>query len=349
MKYQRILVRATNWVGDAVMCAPALQALREQFPSAHIAILARPWVAALYGREKFCDELIPYDAPRGWQGVRAKWDMARDLKQRKFDCAILLQNAFEAAAIVRAASIPVRIGYDRDARGWLLTHPIRVPASGEIPRHQRFYYLELFKRAGLIGNYSFDSPIQLSGAAEAAAEGHKRLANMLIAGPVIGVSPGAAYGGAKRWLPERFAEAAVSVARRIGATIAIFGSDSERDICDTVLHRVESTGQACINFAGATSLAEFIELAAACEVYLTNDSGPMHIASALGVPTTVVFGATDEEATGPTGPRSQVVREPVECSRCMLRECPIDHRCMTRVSAQRVADVAVELLVSKGR
>jgi heptosyltransferase II len=349
MKYQRILVRGTNWVGDAVMCVPALQALREQFPAAHIGILARPWVAALYSREKFCDELIPYDAPRGWQGVRAKWDLARDLKMRKFDCAVLLQNAFEAAAVARAALIPVRIGYDRDARGWLLTDPIRVPASGEIPRHQRFYYLELFKRAGLIENYSLDLPIRLSGAADAAADGRKRLANLQVRGPVIGVSPGAAYGGAKRWLPERFAEAAVSVARKIGATVAIFGSGSERDICDTVLHHVTSAGQACINFAGATSLAEFIELAAACEVYLTNDSGPMHIASALGVPTTVVFGATDEESTGPTGSRSRVVREPVECSRCLLRECPIDHRCMTRVSAQRVADVAVELLVSKDR
>src|SRR3954453_10860183 len=114
MNYQRILVRATNWVGDAVMCVPALQALRKQFPGAHIAILARSWVSALYGREPFCDELIPYDAPRGRAGIRAKWDVARELRSRKFDCAILLQNAFEAAAVVRAASIPVRIGYDRD-------------------------------------------------------------------------------------------------------------------------------------------------------------------------------------------------------------------------------------------
>jgi heptosyltransferase II len=349
MKYQRILVRATNWVGDAVMCVPALQALREQFPSAYIAILARPWVAALYSREKFCDELIPYDTPRGWNGVRAKWRIARELRRRKFDCAILLQNAFEAAAIVRAAFIPVRIGFDRDARGWLLTHPVRVPRPGDIPRHQRFYYLELLKRAALVAGYSLDSPIRLSGAAEMAESGRKRFAKRGITGSVVGISPGAAYGGAKRWLPERFAEAAVSLAQRIGATTAIFGSDSERDICDTVFRYVESAGQACVNFAGATSLAEFIELAAACEVYLTNDSGPMHIASALGVPTTVIFGATDEEATGPTGPRSQVVREPVECSRCLLRECPIDHRCMTRVSAQRVADVAFQLLADKGR
>jgi heptosyltransferase-2 len=348
MKYQRILVRATNWVGDAVMCVPALQALRNQFPAAQIAILARPWVAALYAREAFCDEIISYAAPGGARGIPDKWKIARELSAKQFDCAILLQNAFEAAAIVRAAGIPVRIGYGRDGRGWLLTHPVRVPEPGEIPKHQRFYYLELFKRAGLIESYSADSNIRLSGATQAAMFGRERFTKLSITGPVIGLSPGAAYGGAKRWLPERFAEAAVSVAKQVGATIAIFGVDSEHDICSTVLDHVQSAGLTCFNFAGTTSLTEFIELAAACEVYLTNDSGPMHIASALGVPTTVVFGATDEEATGPTGPLAQVVREPVECSPCLLRECPIDHRCMTQVSAQRVATAALELLAIKG-
>jgi heptosyltransferase-2 len=280
--------------------------------------------------------------------MREKWAVARDLKQRKFDCAILFQNAFEAAAVVRAASIPARIGYDRDGRGWLLTHPIPVPTSGEIPRHQRFYYLELLKRAGLIDGYSPDSAIRLFGAAGAAEQGRKRLLNAQITdAPVVGVSPGAAYGGAKRWLPERFAEAAVSIARRRNGVVAIFGSNEEREICDLVFQHVVATGQRCFNFAGTTSLAEFIELAAACDVYLTNDSGPMHIASALGVPMTVIFGATDEEATGPTGPGNQVVREPVECSPCLLRECPIDHRCMTRVSAHRVAQVALDLLANR--
>ena len=124
MEYRRILVRATNWVGDAVMSIPALQALRERYPDARISILARPWVAGLYGREPFCDELIPYDAPRGWTGIGEKRRTADGLRRRRFDAAILLQNAFEAAALVRWAGIPVRIGYARDGRGWLLTHPI---------------------------------------------------------------------------------------------------------------------------------------------------------------------------------------------------------------------------------
>ncbi len=349
MAFQKILVRATNWVGDAVMSIPALQALRERFPGAHISVLARPWVAGLYGREPFCDELIPYEAPRGWNGWREKWRVAADLRSRQFDCAILLQNAFESAALVRLAGIPLRIGYDRDARGWLLTHPIPAPRAGETPRHQRFYYLELLKRAKLIVGYSAGSAIRLNGASSAAQKGREHFKRASVIGPVIGVSPGAAYGGAKRWLPERFAEAAVEVARERGATVAIFGSREELAICKLVQRRIEDAQQPCVNFAGTTGLAEFIELAAACEVYLTNDSGPMHIASALGVPTVVIFGPTDDSATGPTGTRSRVIREPVECSPCLLRECPIDHRCMTRVGAARVAQVALGLLETEKR
>lgn len=331
------------------MSIPALQALHEQFPGAKISVLARPWVAGLYGREPFCHELIPYEAPRGWKGLGQKWAVAADLRSRKFDCAVLLQNAFESAALAKLAGIPLRIGYARDGRSWLLTHPIPVPAAGEIKRHQRFYYLELLKRARFVDGYDTDMPIRLEGAAAAARCGRDRFAQSSVNGPVIGVSPGAAYGGAKRWLPERFAEAAIEVAHERGATVAVFGSREELPICELVQRTIEAAGQRCLNFAGTTALAEFIELAAACEVYLTNDSGPMHIASALGVPTVVIFGATDDEATGPTGDRSRVVRQPVECSPCLLRECPIDHRCMTRVSSERVAQAALGLLETAKR
>src|ERR1700692_3236118 len=127
-----ILVRATNWVGDAVMSLPALRALRQRFPEAHISILAKSWVADLYGREPFCDRMISY-TPRNW---REKWRASRDLASERFDCAILLQNAFEAAAIAFAARIPERIGYARDGRGFLLPRAIAVPQPGEIPRHE---------------------------------------------------------------------------------------------------------------------------------------------------------------------------------------------------------------------
>jgi len=346
MEFRNILVRATNWVGDTVMSLPALHALRKRFPSARISILARPWVASLYEREPFCDELIPYDAPSGWKGLGRKWRAACDLRRRRFDCAILLQNAFESAALVWLARIPVRIGYDRDARGWLLTHPISVPSMNEAPRHQRFYYLELLKRAKLIKAYSSEAFVTLSGAPAAAEQGRKRFLERGLTEPVIGVSPGAAYGAAKRWRPEGFADAAVQIASERSASIAVFGSKEETSICEFVCQRIEAAGVPYANFGGATILGEFIELAAACEVFLTNDSEPMHIASALGVPTVAIFGATDERATGPTGLHTRVVRQQVECSPCLLRECPIDHRCMVRVSADRVAETALGLFGS---
>jgi heptosyltransferase II len=333
----RILVRATNWVGDAVMSLPALRALRQRFPRAHIAILAKPWVADLYRREPICNELISYTA----KTIPEKWAAARALRPHNFDTAILLQNAFEAAAIARLAGIPERIGYARDGRGFLLTHAIPVPQPGEIPRHERFYYLELLRRAGIIDSLPESNSIRLETAPIARAAGLERFRQLGLGNVVIGVSPGAAYGTAKRWLPERFAEAANRLANELSASVAIFGSKDERELCASVAASIAAPVK---NFAGETTLAEFIDLAAACRVYLTNDSGAMHIASALGVPTVAVFGATDDQTTGPTGPLAKVVREVVECSPCLKRECPIDHRCMTRVGAARVAEVALDLL-----
>lgn len=327
-------MRATNWVGDAVMSLPALRALRERYPQAHIAILAKPWVGDLYGREPFCNELIPYTP----KTLPEKWAAGRALASRGFDKAILLQNAFEAAAVAWAARIPERVGYARDGRSFLLTRAVAVPEPGE---HERFYYLELLKRAGIIDRVPECEAIRLDGAPAARAAGLERFRSRGMGEVVIGVSPGAAYGSAKRWIPEHFSEAASRVARELDATVAVFGSAVERDVCEQVARGVTVPVH---NFAGETSLGEYIELAAACRAYLTNDSGPMHIASALGLPTVAVFGATNHVTTGPTGPLAKVVRENVECSPCLKRECPIDHRCMTRVSAERVAQVALELV-----
>lgn len=325
MNYSNILIRATNWVGDAVMCLPALRAIRERFPQARITILAKPWVAGLYSRESFANEVLPYQARSTKEKVAFAWG----LRGRGFDCAILLQNAFEAALVARLAAIPTRIGYNRDGRGLLLTVAVPPPRPGEIPRHQRFYYLELLRRAGLIDALPASDAIHLDGPRVERTR-------------VVGVSPGAAYGSAKRWLPERFAAAAARLARARQASIALFGSQDERALCEQVAALL--TGLPVTNYAGQTTLEQFIDLAARCEVFLTNDSGAMHIASALGVPTVAIFGATDDVATGPVGSHTVVVRQPVDCSPCLLRECPIDHRCMTGVSAERVVDEALRLL-----
>ncbi|MGD0132908.1 MAG: lipopolysaccharide heptosyltransferase II [Bryobacteraceae bacterium] len=323
MDFSNILVRATNWVGDAVMSLPALRAIRERFSTARISVLAKPWVADLYGRESLIDEIILYSGQSPSQ-------TGHQLRSRRFDCAILLQNAFEAAWIAWLARIPTRIGYKRDGRQLLLTRAVNVPKPGQIPRHERFYYLELLRRAGIIDAMPESEEIRLGSGAVPSA---KR---------VIGVSPGAAYGTAKRWLPERFAEAAGALATARGASIALFGSKGERELCGEVAQLLN--GHQVTNYAGQTTLAQFIDLASGCELFLTNDSGSMHIASALGVPTVAIFGPTDDSTTGPTGPNARVVRHPVDCSPCLLRECPIDHRCMTGVSAERVVQEALQLL-----
>src|SRR6266568_3460991 len=166
--YSKILIRATNWVGDAVMSLPALAAIRCRFPHAEIVVLARPWVADIYAGETSIDRVIRYHAARGLRGWGAKWKLAGELRKERFDCAILLQNAFEAALLARLAGIPKRIGYDRDGRGWLLTDPVAVPARGDIPRHERYYYLELLRRGGVIEDIPASDSIRLEGCSEAA-------------------------------------------------------------------------------------------------------------------------------------------------------------------------------------
>src|SRR5277367_3607249 len=215
LDFSNILVRATNWLGDAVMSLPALRAIRDRFSTARISVLAKPWVADLYGRESFIDEIILYSG-------ESPWRTGHELRGRRFDCAILLQNAFEAAWIAWLARIPTRIGYKRDGRQLLLTRAVDVPKPGEIPRHERFYYLELLRRAGLIDALPAGEDIRLR---RGVAENGKR---------IIGISPGAAYGTAKRWLPERFAQSAGTLATVRGASIAIFGTKGERELCEEV-------------------------------------------------------------------------------------------------------------------
>src|SRR5664280_100937 len=187
----KVLVRATNWLGDAVMSLPAIRAIRQVFPHAHLAVLSRPSVAGLYARETCIDRVIPYPAPKG---LGARRELAGRLRAERFDGAILLQNAFDAALTVWLAGIPERIGYRRDGRGMLLTGAIPVPEPGDIPRHERFYYLELLRRAGMMERFPETTAIHLEGIAEARQGGAAHLASLGIEGLAVGVSPGAAYG-----------------------------------------------------------------------------------------------------------------------------------------------------------
>ena len=330
----RILVRATNWIGDAVMSIPALEALRGRFPDAHITILARPWVSDVYHNATFCDAIELYTPKPGIKDWRGKLALARQLQAKRYDAALILPNSFDSALICRLAGIPVRIGYSRDGRGVLLTHAVPRPADST---HERFYYLELLKRAGWLEEFpDHEAPIRLRTAP-------RPFTDLGLPGDVIGLSPGAAFGTAKRWLPERFAGSAAVLARQWNAGVAIFGSKDERPVAELVAQGVRERGIEVRNLAGQTSLREFIERLAACRFFLTNDNGAMHLAAAVGVPTLAVFGSTDYNTTGPTGDSTRIVREPVECSPCLKRECPIDHRCMTRVTVDRVIEEALAL------
>jgi heptosyltransferase-2 len=334
-----ILIRATNWIGDAIMSLPALRAVRRRFPDAAITVYARPWVSALYEGERSIDHVVALEGAPGARDWAAKGELIRRLRRGQFDLAILFPNSFESAAVVRLAGVKRIIGYTRDGRSLLLTDAIAVPKRGEIGRHERFYYLELLRRAGLIETLPEVPEIRLHGIGELRAKGEKLFETLGVKLPVIGVSPGAAYGSAKRWLPERFAESAARLAADLGGSVAVFGSAAEKGLCGEVARAAQGR-----NLAGATELRAFIEMTAACSIFLTNDSGAMHIASAVGVPSVTVFGPTDELATGPLGPAARLVREAVDCAPCLLRECPIDHRCMTRVTADRVVLAAQESL-----
>ncbi len=337
----KILVRATNWVGDAVMCIPALEAVRARWPQAEISILARRWVADLYGGQPFADRVITQDAsPRNPFLVEGT---ARTLRREYFDCALLLQNAFSAAWLAWRAGIPERIGYARDGRSFLLTRAIAVPAKSEIPAHESYYYLELLRRAGWIEKVPQVSEIRLwlTPQATEAAESQLQQAGARAEAVRIALAPGAAYGSAKCWLPERFAEAADGLIGQFGADVILFGTSSEAEVCQQIAARMHHRP---VNLAGQTPIGELPALFSRCQLFLGNDSGAMHVAAAVGVPVVAIFGPTDPEGTSPVTPKWSLVRHPVSCSPCFLRECPIDHRCMTRIEVAEVQAAAVKWL-----
>lgn len=319
------------------MSIPALEAIRSRFPQAHITILARPWVADVYRGAPFCDQILLYHPQRGFGDLGAKWKLSRVLKRIGFDVAILLPNSFDAALVPFLAGIPKRVGYASDARRLLLTDAIESPREGDIPVHERFHYLELLRRAGFLSQLPAEAPIRLS------------VTPKRYEMPIVGLSPGAAFGTAKRWLPESFSAAAVDLAKRWpGSRVIVFGTKDEADVCERVAASIAARGVDVQSLGGKTGLYEFMEHAAACRVFVTNDNGAMHLVSALGVPTVAVFGATRHLPTGPSGDRAVVVRQSVDCSPyphpCMLRECPIDHRCMAAVTPQRVVEEALKIV-----
>lgn len=338
----RILVRAPNWIGDAVMCEPALRGLRALFPKAEITLLAKPAIAELFIAYPGIDRRLVFDDRGIHAGLSGKWTLAGLLRRQQFDLAVLLQNAFEAALITWLAGIRRRYGYVTDGRAFLLTDPVARPDRATLV-HQVHYYWDLLMPLGVTGSPSVPSLAVSENETRAMDE---RLEELGIGRDdlIVGVNPGSTYGSAKRWLPERYAEAALRVCRQIeqqqkrAVSVVILGAKGEEALGYSVADRL--TVRSAV-LSGRTTIRELMAATKRCAILLTNDTGPMHLAAAFAVPVVAVFGPTDWKTTAPYGWEASIVRQPVDCAPCLLRECPIDHRCMTGVTVDMVTQAAV--------
>lgn len=345
----RILLRGANWIGDAVMTMPAVQRLRELHPRAYIALACPEKLHDLWRHNPFLTEVIPF---------RRGADIPT-LRQAEFDLAVIFPNSFRSAWECYRAKIPRRVGFEGHWRRRLLTDIVAEPRS-EVPihervavadrtfavkhfasmRHQAHRYLDLVAYLG--GNRDLVQPKiylrfdELPPLSKFFRDDGR---------PLIAINPGAEYGPAKRWMPTRFAEVAIRVSQQFNCRWLIVGGPGDRDLARGIadaLAAANMDADAIINVAGQTTLAELCVLLKRCRLCLTNDTGPMHIAYALGTPIIAIFGSTAPELTGPLGDRSCVIRQPVECSPCFLRECPIDFRCMTRITVDQVVDAVLK-------
>lgn len=308
-----------------MLSLPAVRDARRNFPEARIEVLARPWVAALYEAVSEVD---------GVRTSRAFRENVRALRG-SFDAALLLPNSFASALEVFLARIPERWGYAADGRGWLLTRRARVPREAR-GRSQVHYYRAMLEGVGL----------SLSAAPETALRcpeaWHARAGELLGAdGPWVGINPGAYFGSAKRWIPARYAAVGDLLAARAGARVVVLGGAAERPLSESIAGAMRVPARV---LCGETTLPELVGVLSRLALLVTNDSGPMHVAAALGIPIVAVFGPTDWRETAPVTERQRLVRESVPCAPCLLRDCPIDHRCMRSITVERVARAAFSLL-----
>jgi len=324
------------------MCEPALRGLRSLFPEAEVTMLAKRAVAELFSAAPELNRVLVYDDKGAHAGLSGKWALAGTLRRHGFELAVLFQNAFEAAFLSWLAGIPQRYGYATDGRVFFLTTPVAVPNRRHAV-HQVEYYWNLLKPLGLSGVAS--SPALCVTADEGRQlDGRLAGAGVGLSDIVIGINPGSTYGSAKRWLPERFADVAQRLVRQLEqaenahVAVVILGAKGEESLGQDIAAQI---GGRSVVLSGATTIRELMAVVKRCRILITNDTGPMHIAAACAVPVVAVFGPTDWRTTAPYGQERSIVREAVDCAPCLLRECPIDHRCMTRIPVERVYDTAI--------
>jgi heptosyltransferase-2 len=326
------------------MCEPALRALRRLFPQAAITLLVKPSVAGLFEAHPAVDRIFLYDNKGRHAGLTGKWRLAGDLRQKGFDMAVLFQNAFEAALITALASIPRRYGYATDGRSFLLSEPVATH-DRQKPVHQIDYYWNMLKPLGLTGQP--DQPqLCLSRDEDQLMAERLNQRGITTEHVVIGINPGSTYGGAKRWLPDRFADSTERLCRTLSdagrrPAVVVIGAKGEEPLGQEIAARLTVPSAM---LTGATTIRQLMAVIKRCSLLVTNDTGPMHVASALGVPVVAIFGPTDWRTTSPSGSEHALLRHPVDCAPCMLRECPIDHRCMTGVTADEVYQAGIQIV-----
>jgi heptosyltransferase-2 len=334
---ERIAVIAPNWLGDAVMALPAFADVRRHFASAHIAVAARPSVAPMYTMVSGVDGVITLPGGgglRAWTGWR---EDVRALEEGSFDTAILFPNSYGSARTAAKANIAERWGYAADMRGGLLTRAVPKP-QGDL--HQRAYYQHLTTALGIPEGPPYASIRPDSGKARQLL----RDIGLDLDEPFVVFAPGAAYGRAKQWLPERYAELADLIINERGWPVVMVGAKVDRSACDDIARRLPKTGtriNRLIDFCGKSDLPTLAGILGEAHAVVSNDSGAMHLAGAVGTKVVAVFGPTREKQTSPlssgaAAPTPIVITHDVFCRPCMLRECPIDHRCMRRIAARDV-------------
>ena len=350
----RILVVQPSWVGDAVMATPTLRALRERFPKAEISYLMKRYVKPLYVGMPWADRLITYRTgkTKAKAGKGQFFELAARLKAAQFDMAVLLPNSFKAALVCRMAKIKQIVGYDRDGRGFLLSDRLKAPkeAGKFIPSPIIKYYLGL---AHYLGASSRDLKMELF----VTPSERRDAENVLTRGgispetdrpashgqpPMVLLNPGANYGAAKLWKAEYFAELADRFMGEMNATVLISAAPKERPIVEQVKRLMKHAPVDLSN--KGIDLGSLKEIVRRCDLMVTNDTGPRHIAAALGVPVVTIFGPTHPEWTEIYYPKERQVAVKVFCGPCQKKTCPLDHRCITRVTPGMVWGAAMGLL-----
>ena len=344
----RIVVLAPNWLGDIVMALPAVADVRRRWPAAHLAVAARASFVPLFSAVPGVNAVVPLSGG-GLRAIAAASDDAQKLRGGQYDAALLMPNSFRSAWITSRASVPHRWGFARDFRGRLLTRAIEPPTGKRL--HQAEYYQHLTRALDIPAG-----PLrpELRPPDDAATSAMALLARYGWKWErLVGLAPGAAYGWAKRWSPAYVGILASYLVRDLETRPVLVGAASDRrtarQVCAELRRRLGRSGEeAAINLVGQTDLLALVGVLAQCSAFVANDSGAMHLAAALGVPVTAIFGPTREWATAPlpsaSGPDPAILKTDVWCRPCMLRNCPIDHRCMTRIPPERVLASVVRQL-----